>query len=300
MSDPSRATDVLLRFLLGRSGVRGVMVSLDEAWAQVCARESYPEALRHMLGETLAAAALFTGHVKVEGRLSIQLKGQGALRTLFAECTHQGTVRGIALWNEPLPEPLDLSHLGEGSLLAITIEKPAHPGGEAPRYQGLVGLEGSALAGAFEAYFSQSEQLPTRMILAANGGRARGLMLQVLPGADADDDAWPRAQALFETLGSAELLDTDPELLLYRLFHDEAPTLLSRRDLAFGCTCSRERVGGMLLALGHDEAVAAIDPELDAVGVQCEFCGQRYRFDAVDLELLFAGGGSATAAPTAH
>ena len=300
MSDSSRATDVLLRFLLNRSGVRGVLVSLDEAWAQIRSREAYPEALAQLLGETAAAAALFTGHVKVEGRLSIQLKGQGAVRTLFAECTHQGTVRGIALWEEPLATPLDLSHVGANSLLAITIERPPQPGGEASRYQGLVGLEHDTLGAAFEAYFAQSEQLPTRLLLAANGERARGLMLQVLPGAEADEDAWPRTQALFETLGAAELLATDPELLLHRLFHEEAPSLLSQRELAFGCTCSRERVGGMLLALGHDEALASIDPALDAVGVQCEFCGQRYRFDAVDLEQLFAGGGSGTPPPTAH
>ncbi|MCK7592127.1 Hsp33 family molecular chaperone HslO [Pseudomarimonas salicorniae] len=300
MSDSPRSTDVLLRFLLGRTGVRGVMVSLDEAWQEIRRRESYPDPLAALLGETAAAAALFTGHVKVEGRLSIQLKGGGALRTLFAECTHRGTVRGLALWEGELPSPLDLGHLGEGSLLAITIEKPPLPSGESVRYQGLVALEHDSLSRAFESYFSQSEQLPTRLLLAADGQRARGLMLQVLPGAQEDEDAWPRTQALFETLGAREMLDTAPAELLHRLFHEELPELLSQRELAFGCSCSRERVGGMLLALGHEQAMEAIDPDLGAVGVQCEFCGQRYRFDPVDLEQLFAGGGIDPAAPTSH
>lgn len=300
MAHDPNSSDVLLRFLLARSGVRGVLVSLDESWQQIQSREDYPAALAELLGRTVAAAALFTGHVKVEGRLAIQFKGEGALRTLFAECTHEGSVRGIALWNGDLPEPLDLGGLGSGSLLAITIEKPPLPGGEPLRYQGLVALEHATLDAAFEAWFAQSEQLPTRILLASDGRRARGLMLQVLPGIDGDPDAWPRSQALFETLGGAELLNTEPSLLLHRLFHEESPELLSQRPLRFGCSCSRERVGGMLLALGREEAISAIDPELGAVGVQCEFCGQRYRFDAVDLDQLFAGGGSDPAANTSH
>jgi molecular chaperone Hsp33 len=300
MSEAVQSSDVLLRFLLGRSGVRGVLVSLDQAWQEIRRRDAYPAALAGLLGEAAAAAALLTGHVKVEGRLSIQLKGQGALRTLFAECTRQGTVRGLALWQEPLPDPLDLGHLGPDPVLAITIEKPPLPGGESLRYQGLVGLQEARLDRAFEGYFAQSEQLPTRLLLASDGERARGLMLQVLPGATQDEDAWPRTQALFDTLGAAELLGSDAPRLLYRLFHEEQPELLSQHSLAFGCSCSRERVAGMLLALGHDEATASIDPSLGAVGVQCEFCGQRYRFDPVDLEQLFAGGGIGAAAPTAH
>lgn len=294
--------DRLLRFMLTRSGVRGVLVSLDDAWQQVREREDYPPQLATLLGQTCAAACLFTGHIKVEGRLAIQLKGEGALRTLFAECTQAGTVRGIALWNEPLPAQLGPRDLGDNALLAITIEKPG-PRGEPVRYQGLVGLDSDTLAQAFEGYFQQSEQLPTRLLLASDGQRARGLMLQLLPGnstTQADPDAWPRAQALFDTLGERELLDTGFELLLHRLFHEETPELLSDQPLAFGCSCSRERVGGMLVALGHAQAVEAIDPELGAVGVQCEFCGQRYRFDAVDIEQLFAGGGSDPASGPAH
>lgn len=300
MSPQDPCQDTLLRFLLGRSGVRGALVSLDDAWREIRRREDYPESLAALLGEAVAAAALFTGHIKIDGRLSIQLKGQGALRTLYAECSHRGQVRGIALWQPPLPPSLDLSHLGPDPLLAITIERAAPAGGEALRYQGLVALQQPSLDRAFEAYFAQSEQLPTRLLLAAGAGRARGLMLQMLPGSDAEADAWPRTQALFDTLGSAELLASDPETLLHRLFHEEAPELLSRSALGFGCSCSRERVAGMLQALGAEQAWASIDPTLGAVGVQCEFCGQRYRFDPVDLEQLFVGGGSAPAAPTPH
>src|SRR4249920_1779098 len=166
---PMTDRDQLSRFLLDASGVRGVLVHLDETWQAIRQRSSYPEPVAAHLGETCAAAALFTGHIKVDGRLSVQLRGTGSLRTLFAECTAAGTLRGIAHFVEPLPAPLTPRAFGPGSVLAITIEN--HPLGEQDpvRYQGLVRLEADTLSAAFEAYFDQSEQLPTRVLLAADG-----------------------------------------------------------------------------------------------------------------------------------
>lgn len=290
--------DVLHRFLLERSGVRGVLVRLDETWRTVRARAEYPPQLAALLGETLAAAALFTGHAKIDGRLSVQLKGEGALRTLFAECTREGTLRGLAHWHDPLPVTLGPRQFSAGSMLAITIETRPQGARDVTRYQGLVGLDSDTLAGAFEDYFVQSEQLPTRLLLAADGERATGLMLQQLPGAAGDADAWPRANALFDTLGAAELMGTPCETLLYRLFHEEDVRLLASQALAFGCSCSRERVGAMLLGLGHEEAEAALQG--DVAEVICEFCNQKYHFDRVDVEQLFAGGGSMPGPATAQ
>jgi molecular chaperone Hsp33 len=260
----------------------------------IAMRNHYPPALASLLGQTSVAAAMFTGHIKVDGRLGIQMRGSGALRTLFADCDSAGNLRGIALWNdcEPLPESLDLRDLGRSAVLAITIENRVPGRLEPTRYQGLVALDSDTLAHAFEHYFANSEQLPTRLLLAADGQQAAGLMIQQLPGQVSDGDGWPRAQALFDTLGSAELLSTDPHTLLRRLFHEEDVALLSTRPLRFGCSCSRQRVGEMLLALGHEEAMAALESGPGAAEVTCEFCNQRYRFDRVDIEQLFAGGGS--------
>lgn len=282
--------DVLHRFLLERSGVRGVLVQLDQTWQSVRARAHYPPALAALLGETLAASALFTGHVKVDGRLSIQLRGTGALRTLFAECTHAGTLRGLARWQDPLPAQLPPSDFGPDAMLAITIESQPRPGREATRYQGLVGLDQDTLGQSFENYFVQSEQLPTRLLLSAGEDRAVGIMLQQLPGTQGDADGWNRVQALFDTLGQDELRTTGTEALLYRLFHEEGVRLLASQPLAFGCSCSRERVGTMLISLGREEAFAALQGE--RAEVICEFCNEHYHFDRVDLEQLFAGGGS--------
>jgi len=296
-SAPPADSDRLTRFLLPDAGVRGVHVQLRQAWQQIRSRDDYPAAAAELLGEAVAAAALFTGHTKVEGRLSVQLRGQHRLRTLFAECTANGSLRGIVQLAEDDPTPLsrDLRELGTGAILAITIENPGSRGRDPARYQGLVPLESDSLDAAFEDYFRQSEQLSTRLLLSADADRAAGLMLQKLPGDEGDADGWTRAGALFDTLTPGELLDTEAATLLTRLFHEERVESVGDRPLAFGCSCSRERVAGMLASLGADEARAAV---IDgAARVRCEFCGERYAFTADEVEGLLAVPEPATPAP---
>jgi molecular chaperone Hsp33 len=276
-----------------------VRVHLDDTWRQIRARGAdVPGTALELLGEAAAAAALFTGHAKVDGRLSVQLRGSGALRTLFAECTAAGTLRGIAQVEDGEPAR-DLRAMGDGAVLAITIENPVGRDREPVRYQGLVPLASDSLAGAFEAYFRQSEQLPTRILLAADDRRAAGLMLQKLPGDSGDEDGWARAGALFDTLSPAELLDWPADALLHRLFHEEAPEALGDRPLRFGCSCSRERVGAMLQSLGRDEADAAAAANGGDVRVRCEFCGQSYDFDPDQIDALFATPGQTVEGPAA-
>jgi molecular chaperone Hsp33 len=280
--------DSLTRFLLPVAGVRGVRVHLDETWREIAGRAEYPPVVARMLGETCVAAALFTGHAKVDGRLSIQLRGNGALRTLFAECTAAGTLRGIARLDEDARPPEALGELGPDPILAITIENPSPRGNEPQRYQGLVPVEGDHLTEVFENYFLQSEQLPTRLLLAVEGGRAAGLMLQKLPADAGDADGWNRACALFETLAPAELLEWSTEDLVHRLFHEDRPEVLARRGLRFACSCSRERVAAMFQTLGEAEARAAVSEDL--AHVRCEFCGQGYDFTEEQIGALFAPG----------
>lgn len=293
---PLPTDDRLTRFVLDGAGVRGVHVRLDGAWREIEARADHPVAVTELLGEALAAAALLTAHAKIEGRLSLQLRGSGAIRLLFAECTGEGTVRGIAQVDGEPPEgglTRDLRELGTGAVLAITIENPGAPGRDARRYQGLMPMESDTLAGALEDYFRQSEQLPTRILLAVDGGRVAGLLLQRIPGegghgAPGDADGWARASALMETLGEAELLEVPGLELLRRLFHEEDVRLPPARPLQFGCSCSRARVAEVLTSLGQEEALAAA---ADGVAeIRCEFCGERYHFDADAIAGLFPAG----------
>lgn len=307
MNDAADTTDLdrLTRFLIDRAGVRGVRVHLHDTWQHIRERagdvaDSSPAAVE-LLGQASAAAALFTGHAKVAGRLSVQLRSDSQLRTLFAECTAAGTLRGIVQLRAADDDEAaaavstDLGALGDNAILAITIENPSVHGSDPTRYQGLVALEADSLSGAFEDYFRQSEQLPTRLLLAADQSGAAGLMLQKLPGDGGDDDGWTRACALFDTLSAAELLELPAETLLLRLFHEDGVQLLGHRPLGFACSCSRERVESMLAALGEEEAMAAVSD--DEANVRCEFCGQHYLFTLQQVEDLLALRAAELAAP---
>ena len=288
VTDMTQTPDALLRFLLPAAGVRGVAVRLDETWQAMASRAEYPQAIAELLGEAAAAAALFTGHAKVDGRLSVQLRAQGALRTLFAECTAAGTLRGIAQFDPDAPPPSrDLRVLGDDTVLAITIENPSLGGRDPVRYQGLVELAADNLGEAFEGYFRQSEQLPTRLLLACDGERAAGLMLQKLPGDEGDFDGWNRAGALFDTLGREELLALAPADIVHRLFHEESPDAMGEKPLGFACSCSQDRVAAMMVSLGVEEAGAAVEAGGGEAQVRCEFCGQEYRFSQEQVDGLF-------------
>jgi molecular chaperone Hsp33 len=278
-------TDFRTRFLLPEAGVRGVIVQLQHAWQDVLTHADYPPQAQSLLGQSLAATALFTGHIKIDGRLSLQIRSQGSLRTLFAECTVDGTVRGIVQLEDGADAPARMDRLGEDAVLAVTIENPGLDPRSPQRYQSLLEINAGDLAGCFEHYFAHSEQLPTRLLLASTGDKAVGLMLQKLPGDEGDEEGWHRAETLFSTLGTDELLDTQAEALLYRLFHEESVRVMDSRPLKFGCSCSRERVEGVLHALGPDEAREALED--GQIEVRCEFCGRRYHFTSANLDLLF-------------
>ena len=284
-SKPFRHEDVLHRFLLNAVNVRGVLVRLDASWRTIRASADYPPAVARVLGEAVTAVALLGGHTKVDGRLSLQLKGSQNPRTVFAEYRHPGLLRGLAHWQDPVPPALTPRDFGADALMAFTIETVL-PGQETPtRYQGLVELAADTLAQACETYFARSEQLPTRLLLAQRHDQLAGIALQAMPGADVEADDWHRLGLLLDTLSEDELFQLPAEALLWRLFHDEGTQLLAEQALRFGCSCSRERVEGMLLGLGEDEAMASIQG--DAARITCEFCGRHYRFDRIDLAALF-------------
>ena len=275
--------DILHRFLLERAQLRGVLVRLDSTWQRVRERANYPPVIAGLLARSLTASALFTGNIKFEGSLSIQIKGAGALSLLFAECGDDGRVRGLARWQSDLAPDFRLTAAG-APLLAITIDNAV----SGQRYQGVVTCDDDDIAVLFERYFQRSEQLPTRVLLAFDGERCAGLMLQQLPSSEggADGDAWNRAGHVLATMSTEELLGLDAERLLLRLFHEESVRLLGAQPLRFGCRCSRERVAGVLRTLGREEATASIQDN-GRIEVTCEFCNTRYQFDAVDIEQVF-------------
>ncbi|MFA5626900.1 MAG: Hsp33 family molecular chaperone HslO [Thiohalomonadaceae bacterium] len=272
--------DLLQRFLFDDTAIRGELVQLDQAWQDVLSRHDYPQAVRDRLGEMIAAAALLAATLKFKGRLVLQIQGDGPINLMVAEATAQKTVRGMAQWQGEVQTGDLQNQFGTGRL-AITIDS-----GSGERYQGLVELTGDSLAAAIDGYLERSEQLPTRLWLAADGQTAAGLLLQKLPAVEQDSDAWTRLQALADTLTAGELLQVPSLQIIQRLFHEENVRLFTAEQVAFYCSCSRERVADVLVNLGEAEVQDILHTEGN-IEVTCEFCNQRYSFDAVDATQLF-------------
>lgn len=273
--------DSLQRFVLDGRAIRGEIAHLDDTWKRVLERRDYPLVVQRLLGEAMVATLLLSATIKFQGQLTLQLQGQGPLRLLLVQCTSDRRLRGLARWEDPVAD-VPLSALCDSdTTLAITLDLgPQH----AP-YQGIVPLTGDSLAATLEAYFYRSEQLPTRLYLAADQSRAAGLLLQQLPG-DLENHTWQRIQVLSATLNRTELLTLDGPILISRLFPEDDIRLFAAQPVGFHCACSRERITALLRALGQDE-VREICTEQGNVTVTCEFCGMPYIFDAVDSESVF-------------
>ena len=276
-----KCQDQVQRFLFEDHPVRGEHVSLDSSWQTIVAQSKVKGVAQLLLGQALAAATLLVETLKIDGSLSLQIRGNGAIHLLVAEATSRHTIRGILRQSrEPTGEETSLRDMFGAENLVITINQAA-----GKPHQGVVPLSGDSIASALQLYFDQSEQLPTRFWLACDQQTSRGLLLQKLPGLTPDEDAWNRMVKLAETTRKQELLGLDTGPLLHRLFHQESLQLFEPDTIRFSCTCSLERSRNMLLALGKEE-IDHLNQKQEEVSITCEVCNAQYRFDRVDLEQL--------------
>lgn len=274
--------DKLQRFMFEHGEVRGELVRLTDSWRHVLERRDYPPVIRSLLGEMMASAVMLAAMLKFDGTLVMQMQGSGPIRLLVVECRSDLAIRATAKHDDcaDLTSLPDL--LGKGHFV-ITLD-PADP--DQTAYQGIVPLHGNTVAEALEHYLMQSEQLPTRIWLAVDEQSSAGMMLQRMPGASSDE-LWQEALAPAATVKADELLQLDFMTLLHRLFNEHDTRVFESMPVRFSCTCSREKVAGMLRMLGPDEVEAALAEQAE-IDVACEFCGQHYLFDAVDAAQLFA------------
>lgn len=288
--------DALTRFVFEYAPVRGGIVQLQDTWQAIQSHADYPAPLKKVLGELLAAAALLTANIKFEGSLVLQLHGDGPVRLIVVEATSNRTLRATAKWSGSVPEGPLAALLGRGRFIMTLDQSQAGR----QNYQGIVPLVGETTAEVLTHYMQSSEQLDTRIYLAAADTRVAGLLLQRMPDQQGmDHDAWNRATLLADTLKPEELLEVPANDLLMRLFHEETLRRFEQEPLAFACSCSREKVAGMLQSLGREE-VDAILAEQGEVSIACDFCGRRYTFDAVDATQLFVDGVVADSSRTKH
>jgi molecular chaperone Hsp33 len=292
--------DEVRRFIVENQPVRGHWVRLDAAWRELCAHSDYPQLVRELLGEAVAASVLFAATLKFRGTLTLQLQGDGAISLLVAQCTHDFRLRAVARFDEAAVAAISEAPrrdaktfrklVGTSGRVAVTVEADER----STRYQGIVPLSGGSLADSLEAYFASSEQLPTRLLLAADAQRGAGVLVQKVPGATGTDETeieatWKDAQRGIEQLSASDLLDRPVEELLELGFASHDMRLFQGAPVQFECRCNQGRVAGLLRALGPEE-VRDVLREQGSVTVTCEFCHRPYRFDAVDVEALFADG----------
>lgn len=292
--------DTIQRFLFQEAPVRGEIVRLQATYQAILERHPYPPVVGKLLGEALSAAALLSASIKFVGSLILQLQGDGPLNLLVVQSNNDYHLRGLAKWQGEVPEDFQQA-VGQGHM-AITIT-PA----EGERYQGVVDLNSYSLSAAIEAYFAQSEQLPTCLCLFADEHVAAGLLLQALPQKAMETEAslqhqqefWEHIVHLTRTIKADELLALPNEDILRRLYFEEDIQLFEADPVSFRCTCTVERMERALRMMDYAE-VKELLSTYKKVTVTCEFCHHHYDFDAVDIERIFADGSSSGGTSTQH
>ena len=281
--------DTLHRFVFDNSAVRGNLVNLTQTLQQALSQQQLPAGLRQALGELMAASALLSATLKMNGALVLQIQSQGLLKLLVVECTADAgaaiNIRATAKFSEGVSDDQSLFELIEQGQFMITLD----PKDSGQAYQGIVPLEGESISAVLENYMLRSEQIDTRIWLCCDGNSAAGMLLQKLPETmnqlTADADTWNRVGHLADTVSADELLQLPAETLLTRLFHQEDVRLFEPSSTQFYCSCSRDSVSNMLRMLGDAELLSIIE-ERGEIEVHCDFCNQRYSFDPVDTAQL--------------
>jgi molecular chaperone Hsp33 len=318
----------LHKFLFDGLPVRGMLVQLTDVWQEVLKRRAanvetgpYAEPVRHLLGEMTAAAVLMQSNIKFNGALVMQIFGDGPLKLAVVEVNPNLSLRATAKVvgelgdASTLPEMVNVNNEGKCAITLDPLNKM--PGQQA--YQGVVPLfddhrnKLDKFSDVLQHYMLQSEQLDTTLVLAANDTTAAGLLIQRLPikgegnlAAKAtmeDEDEigrsedYNRISILASSLTADELLNLDAETILRRLFWEEKLVRFEPLTPSFACSCSRERVSNMIRSLGTEE-VESILAERGEVEVGCDFCGEQYRYDAVDSAQIFTGTPTPPPAPS--
>ncbi len=279
--------DAVHRFIFEDLDIRGALVQLGPAWVSMHVKRNYAGPVRELLGELAAVTTIIGSNLKTPGRITFQVQGHGPVSMLVMDCDEQLHLRGMAK-SELTPGPTTLSGvdelLGDGQLMLTLQTNAGSP------YQSFVPLEGDTLSAVFEHYLKQSEQLPARLWLAADGHTACGLFLQKLPGADLKDlDGWNRIEQLAATVRSEELA-LPPETLLTRLFAEEKLRLFAPRAATWHCPRDEEKVKNLLLSLGREELETMLE-DAELIAIEDEICGHEYRFGPEIIDELFPPDG---------
>lgn len=257
--------------------VRGGFIRLNESWQQVRQRAEPTGSSESVLGELLAATGLIRNGLKDSERFYAEFTGGDYIKSMIADAQANGNVRGLAVVDEQFA--LSTENPLQNTRLLLAVEK------QGKQYQSIIEVIDDDLTATLQHYFKQSEQISTIFVLAANRNECAGFMLQVLPG-DIQEDDWVRISLLCETLSKEELLVTDNQSVLRRLFNEDTIRLFDAESIEFQCTCTNERAYNAIINLGVDEVSDILDSE-QVITVTCEFCGQCYIYRREDLSVAY-------------
>ena len=287
--------DQLHHFLFDNTPIRGNLVHLDATYTAALAHQHLPLVIKKALGELMAASALLTATLKMDGAMILQIQTKGKLKLLVVECSSDLTMRATAKWSGDIADDADFLDLIKQGHCIITLDtKHSEP------YQGIVPMEGNTIAEMLEGYMRRSQQIDTRLWLSCNGDIATGLLVQKLPEQEGiDPDAWQRITILADTVTPQELEIESAERILTNLFYEEDVRLFEAKPTRFFCHCTRENVGKMLQMLGREE-IESILSEQEKIEIHCDFCNKQYLFDAVDAATLFTEGDVIKASKAIH
>jgi molecular chaperone Hsp33 len=271
------------RFIFEHASIRGEIAHLGETYETILNQRPYPPTVKRLLGEALVSCLLLTGSIKFEGDVTLQFRGDKRLPLLIVQCDHQLQIRGFAKFQEDTGD-VDYNAAFLDGNMALTINQY----NQTQAYQSIVPIGSLSMAENLMQYFAQSEQVASRVWLAANDQMAAGMLLQLMPDQDTQqrEEFWEYAVQIGQTISEHELLTLDNPTILHRLYHETELRLFPARPVRFQCRCTEEKMKQALTVLGEIE-VGSLLLEKGTVEVVCDFCNRCYGFDAIDVTLLF-------------
>ena len=275
--------DSLQRFLFKHASVRGEMVRLEQTYQTILSQQAYPPLVKHLLGEALMSAALLAGSIQFEGSFSLQFHGDKRLPLLLVQCDHHLHLRALVKYDESQKDIDYNSAFLEGKMTLFIDQY-----NQTQAYQSIVPIHSISMADNLSHYFAQSDQIQTRIWFATNQHQAAGMLLQLMPDTNilTREECWNYAINIGETITNHELLTLDNQTILHRLYHETELQLYPARHLSFRCQCNIDKMKQVLMVLGKKD-VQQLLKEKPEVVIHCDFCNQRYMFNATDVEMIF-------------
>ncbi len=278
-----KETDTLQRFMFEHASIRGEIVHIHEAYQTIIQQRTYPPVVKKLLGEALVSCILLAGSIKFEGELNLQFHGDDRLPLIIVQCDNQLNLRACAKYKDEAD--IDYSQAFLNGQMSLTINQYK----QTSAYQSIVPILSTSMADNLMHYFARSEQVPSKVWLAIDEDEgAAGMLLQLMPDQDTlqREQFWEYAVQIGQTITEQELLTLDNPTILHRLYHETVLRLYDARPIRFKCRCNQDKMKQILNILGETEIKQLLE-EIGHVEVCCDFCNQRYKFDPIDIAMLF-------------